>query len=142
MKIIKTKVLFLSTLLVGFFSPLASAEVAIIVHPDSGLTEASKTEVVNIFLSKSKSLRGKKLTPYDLSKGQATRDMFYQNVVRKNESQLKAYWSRLIFTGKGLPPTAYESEQDIIDTVADDASAIGYVSSENVNGSVKVLATF
>ena len=142
MKIIQLKKLIFPSILMLAISSFAHAGVAIIVNPDSALTAASKTEVVNIFLGKSKSVQGTRLTPYDLEKGQIARDHFYKKVVRKNESQLKAYWSRLIFTGKGLPPTAYASEQDVLDTVADDAGAIGYVSSDKVNGSVKVLVTF
>ncbi len=139
---IKSLSIMFSVLLALSFSQMSFAGVSIIVNPNSGLDEASKTEVINLFLNKSKSLQGKRLTPLDQSKGQMARKDFYENVVRKNESQLKAYWSRLIFTGKGLPPAEIGNGKNVLDRVASDPNAIGYVSSDKVSDSVKVIATF
>jgi len=118
------------------------AGVAVIVNSKSSLASANQTEVVNLFLNKSKTLQGERLVPVDQSKGESTRTQFYETIVNKNESQLKAYWSRLIFTGKGLPPVEIGNDKMVLDRVANDPNAIGYVSSDKVNSSVKVLATF
>ena len=135
-------IIILSTLAVLGFSQLSFAGISVIVNANSSLDAANKTEVVNLFLNKSKSLQGQRLTPVDQSKGQAARQQFYESVVRKNESQLKAYWSRLIFTGKGLPPAEIGNSKSVINRVANDPKAIGYISSDKVDSSVKVLATF
>jgi ABC-type phosphate transport system substrate-binding protein len=62
-------------------------------------------------------------------------------VTRKNEAQLKSYWSGLVFTGKGQPLSSVGDDADVVAKVAGDASAIGYVDSAAVNESVKVLFT-
>ncbi|MGB1303739.1 MAG: phosphate ABC transporter substrate-binding protein, partial [Pseudoalteromonas marina] len=47
-----------------------------------------------------------------------------------------------VFTGKGTPPEKLGSDQAVIDFVAANADAIGYVDSAKVSDNVKVVATF
>jgi len=116
-------------------SALAQAEVAVIVNP--GATKApNQAEVSNIFLGKDKSMKGvdhKDWTP--------TKDKFYTSVTNKNESQLKSYWSGLVFTGKGQPLPSVGGDAEVVARVAAEADAIGYVDASAVNDSVKVLFT-
>jgi hypothetical protein len=62
--------------------------------------------------------------------------------VGKSSSQLNAYWSKLVFTGKGTPPEKLTTDQAVIDFVAANGNAIGYVDSAKVTDKVKVIATF
>lgn len=114
---------------------LAQAEVSVIVNP--GATKApSQSEVANIFLGKDKSMKG-----VDLKVWTPTKESFYSAVTNKNESQLKSYWSGLIFTGKGQPMASVADDAAVVAKVAAEADAIGYVDSAAVNDSVKVLFT-
>ncbi|HBB77600.1 phosphate ABC transporter substrate-binding protein [Stutzerimonas xanthomarina] len=114
---------------------LAQAEVSVIVNP--GATKApSQSEVANIFLGKDKSMKG-----VDLKDWTPTKESFYSAVTNKSESQLKSYWSGLIFTGKGQPMASVADDAAVVAKVAAEADAIGYVDSAAVNDSVKVLFT-
>ncbi|RMI02664.1 phosphate ABC transporter substrate-binding protein [Stutzerimonas nitrititolerans] len=114
---------------------LAQAEVSVIVNP--GATKApSQSEVANIFLGKDKSMKG-----VDLKDWTPTKESFYSAVTNKNESQLKSYWSGLIFTGKGQAMASVADDAAVVAKVAAEADAIGYVDSAAVNDSVKVLFT-
>ncbi|WP_312957985.1 phosphate ABC transporter substrate-binding protein [Stutzerimonas nitrititolerans] len=114
---------------------LAQAEVSVIVNP--GATKApSQSEVANIFLGKDKSMKG-----VDLKDWTPTKESFYSAVTNKNESQLKSYWSGLIFTGKGQPMASIADDAAVVAKIAAEADAIGYVDSAAVNDSVKVLFT-
>jgi ABC-type phosphate transport system substrate-binding protein len=116
-------------------STLTQAEVAVIVNPTAAKAP-SQAEVSNIFLGKDKSMKGvdhKDWTP--------TKDKFYTSVTSKNESQLKSYWSGLVFTGKGQPLPTVGGDAEVVAKVAAEADAIGYVDAAAVNGSVKVLFT-
>ncbi|WP_312702771.1 phosphate ABC transporter substrate-binding protein [Stutzerimonas nitrititolerans] len=114
---------------------LAQAEVSVIVNP--GATKApSQSEVANIFLGKDKSMKG-----VDLKDWTPTKESFYSAVTNKSESQLKSYWSGLIFTGKGQPMASVADDAAVVAKVAAEAHAIGYVDSAAVNDSVKVLFT-
>ncbi|MBD1584347.1 phosphate ABC transporter substrate-binding protein [Pseudoalteromonas sp. S16_S37] len=119
----------------------AQAEVTVIVNPSNGAT-IDKDAIAKIYLGKTKSFSdGTKVNAVGLNSG-STVDEFTANVLGKSSSQYKAYWSKLIFTGKGTPPEALDSEQAVIDFVAANADAIGYVDSSKVTGNVKVVGKF
>ena len=118
------------------------ADVAVIVHPSVTATASAK-DISRVFLGKSKSLPGgHKVKPVGLSDGNSARDEFNEKVLKKSNSQLKSYWSKLIFTGKGQPPKELGSDADMVNQVSSDPGSIGYISKENVTDAVKVLATF
>jgi len=93
------------TLASVFVAGLASAEVAVIVSASNGNTSLDQDTIARVFLGKSKNFPdGSQAVPVDQNSGSATREAFSSTVLGKSSSQLKAYWSRLIFTGKGTPP--------------------------------------
>lgn len=139
---ISTFKLFMTVLLSSLLSASVFAEVAVVVHP-SVSDSASKKQISRVFLGKSKKLPGgQKVTPVALSEGNAARDEFNDKVLGKSDSQLKSYWSKLIFTGKGQPPSELDSDADVVAKVSSDPGTIGYISQESVTDAVKVLATF
>ncbi|KOR10878.1 phosphate ABC transporter substrate-binding protein [Stutzerimonas stutzeri] len=114
---------------------MAQAEVAVIVNP-AAAKAPSQSDVANIFLGKDKSMKG-----IDQAGWTPAKEAFYAGVTSKNESQLKSYWSGLIFTGKGQPLPSVADDAAVVAKVAAEADAIGYVDASAVNGSVKVLFT-
>jgi hypothetical protein len=52
---------------------------------------------------------------------------FYRKVTGQDLAQVKATWSRLIFTGRGLPPKELPDAEAIKKAVAADPKAIGYI---------------
>ena len=112
---------------------MAQAEVAVIVNPAASAAP-TQAEVANIFLGKDKSLKG-----VDQKDWNPTKEKFYAGVANKNESQLKSYWSGLVFTGKGQPLPSVADDAAVIAQVAGQADAIGYVDAAAVTDQVKVL---
>lgn len=117
------------------FAVPSMAEVSVIVN-SSAATSPSMDQVANIFLARDKSL-----VPVDLESWNGTKDTFYSTVVKRNEGQLRSYWSGLIFTGKAQPPTSLGSDAEVVSHVSSNANAIGYVDSASVTPGVKVLFT-
>lgn len=119
----------------------AVAEVAIIVHP--GNTSAiTKEEVQRIFLGKKNTFEnGKSATPFNLT-ADSVRAEFDTRMLDKSSSELRSYWSKLVFTGKGTPPAELATPAEMIAKVATDPNAIGYVDAATVTDSVKVALTF
>lgn len=121
---------------------VATADIAIIVNPNSPVAEMAADEVVDIFLAKiTRTADGVRVIPIDQSEGQPARREFYDRVVRKSPAQLNSYWSRLIFTGKGRPPFAVMDDAEVIEFVSTNPSMLGYVSAESVTDQVKVVLT-
>ncbi len=134
------KKLLLATSLM--FSASAFSGVAVIVHP-SNATTLSETEISRIFLGKMKSFpSGGQAIPINQTEGTSTRGDFEGKVLNKSASQIKAYWSKLVFTGKGTPPREVGGNADIVNLVKDNPNIIGYIDESAVTGDVKVIATF
>lgn len=116
------------------------AEVAVVVHPSAGFDSLTEDDISRLFLGKSKSFpSGESAVPINQNEGEATRDKFNDAVVKKNASQLKAYWSQLVFTGKGTPPKDVGASADVKKLVAANPNMIGYIDGGAVDGSVKVV---
>ncbi|KAA1162336.1 phosphate ABC transporter substrate-binding protein [Pseudoalteromonas distincta] len=119
----------------------ALAEVAVIVNPSNANALDAET-IKKIYLGKAKSFdNGNKVNPATQN-GTAIADEFNSKVVGKSSSQLNAYWSKLVFTGKGTPPEKFDSDQAVIDFVAANDDSIGYIDSSKATDKVKVIATF
>lgn len=132
----------ISGLLFCLATVTAQAEIAVVVNPGVSDTLDAST-ISKIFLGKSKRFpSGASATPVNQNEGNAIVDQFNQQVLKRNSSQVKAYWSKLLFTGKGKPPVQLASDADVLQKVASDASAIGYVDAASVNDTVKVIAKF
>ena len=118
------------------------AEISVIVNP-ANANAVSADDLNRLFLGRASSFAdGSKATPLNLAEGQVSRDEFDSKVLNRSSAQLKAYWSKLLFTGKGTPPKELSDDAAVKAAVAADATAIGYISSSSVDGSVKVVASF
>lgn len=119
-----------------------NAEVAVIVNPAND-TALSTDEISGIFLAKMKSFpNGNTAIPVNQPTDSDIAQTFNEKVINKTSKQLKAYWSKLVFTGQGTPPKELGSDSEIIKLVADNPNIIGYVDSSAVTSEVKVIATF
>ncbi len=119
----------------------ASAEVVVIVNQDAPINGATAADIQQLFLGKRNDINGVSLTPVDQSEGNPSRDVFYEKVIEKTPSQLNAYWSRLIFTGKAKPPKKYFDDAEVLETVMEEEDAIGYIDAAQVAEGVKVIYT-
>ncbi len=126
-------------LLALMFSPLSQAELVVIAHPSAGVDRLDQGAVKQLFLGKMRKLAGQKVKLLDQVSGSADREQFYTQVTGKSSAQLKSYWSRLIFTGKGKPPEVVGGGAAVKSRVATSAGAVGYVDATQVDDSVKVL---
>ena len=123
-------------------SQLVTAEVAVIVHPSNPAT-ADQAEITRLFTGRGTAFNnGSKATPLNLAESAATRADFDSKVLGKSSSQMKAYWSKLVFTGKGTPPKEVADDAAMKAAVAADPSAIGYIDAAAVDASVKVIGKF
>lgn len=117
-------------------SAAAMAEVVVVVNPKSAIANMSEEQVAQVFLGKSNSL-----TPVDQSDASGTRAEFYKKVTGKDASQVKAVWSKLVFTGKATLPKELAGSAEVKKAVASDANAIGYIEKSALDGSVKAILT-
>lgn len=135
-------VCILSLVLAALASSVVRAEFSVIVHPSTS-GDVSKDDIARIFLAKSKKLPdGSSAKPVNLDSNAAARAPFESNVLGKSPSQVKAYWSRLIFTGKAVPIEELGDDADVVARVASTPGAIGYVDSAALTDAVRVVLVF
>lgn len=113
----------------------AFADIAVIVHPGNA-AEVNLDELNRLYTGRSSTL-----TAVNLSEGLAIRAEFDEKGAGRASAQLKAYWSKLVFTGKGTPPAELSSEAAMLAHVAANPDSIGYVDAASVDDSVKVVLT-
>jgi ABC-type phosphate transport system substrate-binding protein len=111
----------------------ANADVVVVVSAKSTATTMTADQISQIYLGKSNQMK-----PLDSGDG-PIRSQFYSKVAGKDEAQVKAIWSKLVFTGKAKPPTALPTSADVVKAVAADANSLGYVDRSAVDSSVKVV---
>ena len=141
MRFIKKSISAIGLVLATTLANIAFAEVAIIVHPSNAST-LSEGDIAKIYLGKSKKFPGGETAlALDKPAGEANRVAFIKNVVGKSETQFKSYWSRLIFTGKGVPPKIISSDAEVVNLVSRNPDMIRFVDASSVSDGVKVIMT-
>lgn len=114
---------------------------SVVVHP-SVADEIDTKMIVRIYQGKVKSLpSGGEIMPLNQPSESSAASSFYDKVLNKSASQMKAYWSKMLFTGKGQPPTEVADDKAVIERVANDPKFIGYIEGEP-GSDVKVIGTY
>lgn len=114
----------------------ALAEVVIVINPKNAAPQMTSEQAAQYFLGKSTTF-----TPIDQTEGSAIRAEFYKKLADKEASQVKAIWSKLVFTGKGTLPKELASSDAVKKAIAADPNGIGYIEKSAVDATVKVVAT-
>ena len=118
----------------------AVSDVVAVVSAQSSVTILSQSEIVDIFLGNTRVLpNGDKVMPIDQAEGSSVRDEFYAKFAGKSAAQMKAHWSRIIFTGRGQPPKEAALDSEAKKRIVDNPNAIGYLDPRMVDSSVRVL---
>lgn len=136
--------------LVAAFSAVGPAVVAdperpgpaflIIVHPSNGVSAVDRDFVRDAFLKKVATWRNNEtIRPVDVHRRLPLRARFTRDLLQKTPTQLRSYWNRLIFSGKGVPPPELASEEAVVAYVLANRGAVGYVSASTNPRGAKVV---
>lgn len=127
-------------LALGAGAGISAADVVAVVSSTSPVIVLSRNEVADLFLGKaSRFPGGEQAVPIDQVEGSAARDEFYVKFTGKTAAQMKAHWSKIIFTGRGQPPRELPNGVAVKKEVIQNPRAIGYIDRSLVDGSVRVL---
>lgn len=114
------------------------SEVVVIVSARSPVESLRPDQVAAIFLGQTARFPGGTVaTAIDQPIGSGQRDGFYQRITGKTPALLKAYWSKMIFTGRGQPPRELPGNAAVRQAVANDPGAIGYIDRDALDPSVR-----
>ena len=111
----------------------------LIAHPDTPST-LNAQQVKRIFTGKQRQFDdGSSVTPVNQPEGSVARAQFDSSVLGRSTSQITAYWSKRVFTGKGKPPIVVASDAEMLSYVQSTPGAVGYVSDNEEPKKVRVI---
>lgn len=118
----------------------ALAEPVVVVSAKSSISSLSSSQLMDIFLGKTSQFpNGEPVTPIDQPEGSDTRDEFYSRYFNKSPAQIRAYWSKIIFTGKGQPPREVPNTERVKKKLAENPEYISYVDRAALDPNLKVV---
>lgn len=121
-------------------SAAGASELVVIVSAKNPLAGLNADQAAAIFLGQSVRFPGgTEALPLDQCLGSAARNEFYARVTSKTPALMKAYWSKMLFTGRGQPPAELADSAAIRRKVADDPTAIGYIERRALDPSVRAV---
>jgi ABC-type phosphate transport system substrate-binding protein len=115
--------------------------VAVIVHASNTTGALPTAEISRIFLKREKSWpSGAPVAPVDREGSSSIRSSFARTFHDRSVSALDNYWQQQIFSGRDAPPPVADSDAAVIEYVARNPNAIGYVSAAaDLPATVRVL---
>lgn len=118
-------------------------EIVVVVNKNNSENHLDKNDIEQIFLDKAEFFpNGTNALPVNysyMSKNNALRAKFEKELLGKSQNQIRAYWSRLVFTGTGKLPREVLSSGDVGDLIANVPGTIAYINKSEVNNSMKII---
>lgn len=116
-------------------------QVWVVGGKNSDLSALEAKAVRSAFLGNPTSvLGGRELKAIDRRDSSAAlRAFFYESVVEKRMSQMKAHWSQLIFTGRGYPPPLVTNLEELKTLLNSTPGGISFIEPSEAGPDFKVL---
>jgi ABC-type phosphate transport system substrate-binding protein len=131
---------FLLSASVSIFAHQAQAQVIVIANPSVKASDVSKNDLKDVFTGAATSLKdGGNVMPI-LLKGGAVNEEFVQVYIGKSDAAYRAGWRSLVFSGQASMPKSLDGDAAVVEFVAHNAGAIGYIGKASPHEGVKVLA--
>jgi ABC-type phosphate transport system substrate-binding protein len=112
----------------------AQAELVLVVNVRSSIQQLTREEVINIFMGRyRKAPNDTTILPLDQEGDAAARRLFYRELINKSLEEVNAYWARLVFAGRTVPPMPVKGTPELLDKLVNDPNAIGYVERNVLN---------
>tara|TARA_Y100001956_G_C4127634_1_gene191218 strand:+ start:1566 stop:1976 length:411 start_codon:yes stop_codon:yes gene_type:complete len=116
----------------------AHADFYIVVNENSPIAVFAEDDIADVYLGRKKVL-GSTYIDQVLDRTGEDRKRFFETVTNMSESQVNAYWAKLKFSGSMRAPEEVSSNQVLLEKLAENPQAIGYMMEKPPEGSgVKV----
>lgn len=116
------------------------ADLVVVVNARNGVAAMTRNEVINIFFGRNRQFfNGIEAMPVDLEDAHPKRARFYSLLVGKDLSEVNAYWSRQIFTGRMQAPPRLGSTEDVLKWVVANPGGIGFIELSRADARVRVV---
>lgn len=119
----------------------AQAEVVVVVSAKNPLISLNSNQLADIFLGKTEELpNGVAVAPVDQGENSREKEAFYRHYLNRSPAQIRAYWAKQIFTGKGEPPREFDNVEELKRHVAANPHSITYLERDKVDAGLKIVS--
>jgi ABC-type phosphate transport system substrate-binding protein len=123
----------------SIFAGQAQAQVIVIANPNVKATEISKSDLRDVFTGNATALPGGGNVVPILLKAGTAHEEFLQAYIGKSDTAYRAGWRSLVFSGQASMPKSLDGDAAVVDFVAHNQGAIGYIAKSTPHDGVKVL---
>jgi len=124
----------------GSWSAAGAQDVVLVANKGVQISEITDSDLRAIFMgTRTRFADGSHAVQVTL-KGGAVHEVFLKNYVGENPEEFRLQWRKVVFTGQGAMPKAFDSESALIEYVAATPGAVGYASRISPQDGVKLLA--
>jgi hypothetical protein len=135
----RTRFLILLLGSLGSWSGARAQDVVLVANKSVQISEITYADLRGIFMgTRTRFADGSHAVPVTL-RGGPVHEVFLKNHVGEGPEEFRAEWRKVVFTGQGAMPKAFDSESALIEYVAATPGAVGYVSRVSSQDGVKVL---
>jgi len=123
---------------------VGETKIAVIVNPTNPENKLSIGEVKLIWLRKIKrrwTTLNKNILPVDRKQKCAEQEIFYSKVLGMKENDVESYFSNRQYQNAEKPQDKFGSDAEVIDFVAKEPGAIGFVNENSLKGDAKSKVT-
>jgi len=136
----KARFLILLFASLGSWSAARAQDVVLVANQGVKISEITNADLRAIFMgTRTRFADGSRAVPVTL-KGGPVHEVFLKTHVGESPEEFRSEWRKVVFTGQGAMPKAFDSESDLIEYVGATPGAVGYVSRISSQNRVKVLA--
>jgi len=111
----------------------------IVVHKDNPNLSMNRSTLKNIFMGKRSSWPDGSPITVVIQKQGPLHEHFIGVINAISTQQFASYWEKIVYTGTGNPPKAFNSDAEVRKFVSENAGAIGYISDQNLDDSVQKM---
>ncbi len=132
-------IIFFSFIVSAMASPTASAA-GIIVNKSVPSVELTLDDTRAIFAMRKRFWpNGKQIIVFALTDSSPVHKDFVKKNLIMFPHQLRRVWDRMIYAGTGEAPIQLDSEQDMIDKIANTPDSIGYIKNRPKNEKIRLF---
>lgn len=117
----------------------AGENIVIIANTSVPVDSLSRGALNDIFLGIEAAWKDAQEISIALQEKSDIHSAFTNEFTNKSPSQFKMHWRKLVFLGQASQPDSFGTEQELIDYVAKNPGAIGYVSAAPQNDRIKTI---
>ncbi|MFT5232052.1 MAG: ABC-type phosphate transport system substrate-binding protein [Candidatus Krumholzibacteriia bacterium] len=133
-------IIALTSLWLSLLASEATSSVVVVVAADSKIDELDLKTTQKIFLGKvAETQDGQDVVPVYYDQSSLTYREFAERLLSKTPGQLRAYWGKRIFSGRGRRPLTIDSVAELKAHLQENSRAISFLDEADIDETVRVL---